>query len=123
MPNPTCIRVVAADVPRDTLKALLSQCRNNRRGKIQLTGLSPDGHYYAVFENQAIADTFMGVLTRMTIRHDEVDATSVNIQDTPPKPRATAPTGEYPWFGNLGFDKPFNEWLDNLFPPRPGSSA
>jgi len=119
-----CIRIVAADVPRETLKALLSQCRDGRKGKLQLTSLSPDGlYYYAVIENQATADTFMGALTRMNIGHAEIDASTVSIQAAPPK----AATSEDPWAWmsgiGLNLDKPFGDWMNEMFPRRPGSSA
>jgi hypothetical protein len=121
----TYIRVTAANVPRDTLKAQLAQCRNGRKGKLQLTSLSPDGlYYYAVIENQAVADTFIGALNRMTIEYTEVEASSVKIQDAPPQPAASTASGDpWAWLGGVGTDQYFGGLLKDLFPPRPGSSA
>lgn len=121
----TFIRIVASDVPRDTLKALLTRCRQGRKGSIMLTGLSTDGYYYAAIENEAIADTFRAVLTELVIGHSEIDADTMNIQATPPE-RTASPSNSYMqrrWTGDDRVDDAISDFLTDLFKPKSGPFA
>ena len=78
------IRIVAADIPRDTVKAALSRSRNGRGEPSRLTEKIGD-HYYAVVDDSDAAADFQAMLDGMTVRHQEV----ASLPRKPQQPRVT----------------------------------
>jgi len=97
------IRIVAADIPRDTVKTALVRSRNGRGEPSRLTE-DINGHYYAVVDDSGAASDFCTMLGRMTVRHQEVAA-------LPAKPKPTVASFRLRTTGNPRVDGAFAEYV------------
>jgi hypothetical protein len=69
--QPTIVRILAIDAPRDTIVALLSRSRNGRGQASRLTE-ERDGYYFAVIDHPDTASVFQTVLARLSISSQEI---------------------------------------------------
>jgi hypothetical protein len=98
------IRIVAADIPRDTVKAALARSRNGRGEPSRLTE-DINGHYYAVVDDSGAASDFCKLLDGMTaVRHQEVAS-------LPRKPKPDIRTFRLGSTGNPRVDGAFAEYV------------
>lgn len=100
------IRIVAADIPRDTVKTALVRSRNGRGEPSRLTE-DINGHFYAVVDDSGAASDFCTMLDRMTVRHQEV----ASLPAKPKQPQVTLANFRLGSTGSVRVDAARDEYV------------
>lgn len=124
--KPTVIRIVAADAPRETIKALLQRSRMGRGAGSSLSIEAHEGYWYAEIDHPGTVATFEAVLTELVIGHSRADSMPRKSIDAKPATASSASEAAYhgpgqrAWTGDARVDAAISDYLTDLFTPKPG---